>query len=126
MKLLKTATINVDLDIKPLHFEIMSLLYEAVTLHPAEIGERLMVARAQITHLIDKLVDLGIAERQTNSDDRRVTNILLTSKGRAIFQERDRNIKKAIKDTLSQLTDEELEGLSGSLETMRDILAKLH
>jgi DNA-binding MarR family transcriptional regulator len=124
-KLLKTALANIDLDVTPLHFEIMKLLHEAGTLHPAEIGERLLVARAQMTHLIDKLVDLGIAERQTNTADRRTTNILLTSEGKALFEEHDSNIKNAIKETLSHLTDEELESLSGSLGKLRDILAKL-
>ena len=124
-KLLRTALANIDLDITPLHFEIMKLLHEAETLHPAEIGERLLVARAQVTHLIDKLVDLGIAERQTNTTDRRMTNILLTSEGKALFEEHDSNIKNAIKETLSHLSDEELESLSGSLGKLRDILAKL-
>lgn len=124
-KLLKTALANIDLDITPLHFEIMKLLHEAGTLHPAEIGERLLVARAQITHLIDKLVDLDIVERQTNIADRRMTNILLTMEGETFFEEHDSNIKNAIKETLSYLTDEELEGLSDSLRKLRDILAKL-
>ncbi len=124
-KLLKTALANIDPDITPLHFEIMKLLHEAGTLHPAEIGERLLVARAQMTHLIDKLVDLGIVERQANTADRRMTNILLTTEGEAFFEEHDSNIKNAIKETLSYLTDEELEGLSDSLRKLRDILAKL-
>ncbi len=124
-KLLKTALTNIDLDITPLHFEIMKLLHEVGTLHPAEIGERLLVARAQMTHLIDKLVDLGIAERQANTADRRKTNIILTSEGKVLFEEHDSNIKNAIKETLSHLTDEELESLSGSLGKLRDILSKL-
>jgi DNA-binding MarR family transcriptional regulator len=124
-KLLKTALANIDLDITPLHFEIIKLLREAGMLHPAEIGERLLVARAQVTHLIDRLVDLGIAERQTNTADRRMTNILLTSKGEAFFEEHDSNIRNTIKETLSHLTDEELESLSGSLGKLRDILAEL-
>ena len=124
-KLLKTALANIDLDVTPLHFEIIKLLHESGTLHPAEIGERLLIARAQMTHLIDKLVDLGMAERQTNKADRRMTNILLTSEGKALFEEHDNNIKNAVKETLSHLTDEELESLSGSLGKLRDILAKL-
>ena len=124
-KLLKTALANIDLDITPLHFEIMKLLHEVGTLRPAEMGERLMVARAEMTHLVDKLVDLGIAERQTNTADRRMTNIVLTDRGRAFFEEHDRNIKNAIKETLSCLTDEELEDLSDSLRKLREILSKL-
>jgi DNA-binding MarR family transcriptional regulator len=124
-KLLKIALVDINVDISPLHFEIMALLREAGTLHVAEIGERLQIARAQMTHLIDKLVDLSIVERQMYIADRRMTNIVLTGKGRAILEEHDNNIRKAIKETLSCLTNEELDDLSDSLGKLRDIFSKL-
>jgi DNA-binding MarR family transcriptional regulator len=124
-KLLKTALVDTGVDISPLHFEIMKLLHEAGTLHVAEIGERLQVARAQMTHLIDKLANLGVVERQMDTADRRMTNVMLTGKGRAFFEEHNSNIKNAIKETLSCLTDEELEDLLDSLRKLRDILSKL-
>ena len=124
-KLLKTALVSIDVDISPLHFEIMKLLHEAGTLHVAEIGERLRIARPQMTHLIDKLVDVGIVERQTDTIDRRMINIVLTDKGKTTLKEHDSNIRKAMRETLSCLTDEELDDLSDSLRKLRDILSKL-
>jgi DNA-binding MarR family transcriptional regulator len=124
-KLLKIALVDIDVDISPLHFEIMALLKEAGTLHVAEIGERLQIARAQMTHLIDKLVDLGIVERQMDTADRRMTNIVLTSKGKTTIEEHDSSLRKAIRETLSCLTDKELEDLSDSLRKLRGILSRL-
>ena len=124
-KLLKTALDNMNIDVSPLHFEIMRLLKEDGTLHITEIGERLQVARAQMTHLIDKLVKLEMVERQTDSIDRRVTNIVLTDKGGAFLEEHGGNIRKATKDFVSGLTDEELADLSASLERLREILSRL-
>jgi DNA-binding MarR family transcriptional regulator len=124
-KLLRTALVDAGVDISPLHFEIMKLLHEAGTLHVAEIGERLRIAKAQMTHLTDKLVDLGIVERQMDKTDRRITNIVLTAKGKAFLEERDSDIRNAVKEVLSGLTDKELEDLSDSLRKLRDILAKL-
>lgn len=124
-KLLKTALVSIDMDISPLHFEIMKLLHEAGILHVAEIGERLRIARPQMTHLIDKLVDVGIVERQTDTIDRRMINIVLTDKGKTTLKEHDSNIRKAMRETLSCLTDEELDDLSDSLRKLRDILSKL-
>ena len=124
-KLLKTAIGDIEVDISPLHFEIMALLKEAGTLHVAEIGERLNIARAQMTRLIDKLVDLGIVERQMDTVDRRMTNIVLTRKGETTLEEQDINIRKAIRETLSSLTDDELEDLSASLRKLQGILSKL-
>jgi DNA-binding MarR family transcriptional regulator len=124
-KLLKTALDSVNVDISPLHFEIMRLVKEAGTLHITEIGERLQVARAQMTHLIDKLVELEMVERRADSADRRVTNIVLTDKGSAFLVEHGGNIWKATKEFVAGLTDEELADLSDSLEKLRDILSRL-
>jgi DNA-binding MarR family transcriptional regulator len=124
-RLFKTALVDIGKDISPLHFEIMTLLKETGALHVAEIGERLCIARAQMTHLIDKLVDLGMVERRMDTSDRRVINIVLTAEGGAILEEHDSNIKKATREILSCLTDKELEDLSDSLSKLREILSKL-
>jgi DNA-binding MarR family transcriptional regulator len=124
-KLLKTALDSINVEVSPLHFEIMRLLKEHGTLRITEIGERLQLARAQMTHLIDKLVELEMVERQADSTDRRVTNIVLADKGRAFLEEHGGNIWKATKEFVSGLTDEELADLSASLERLRDILSRL-
>jgi len=124
-KLLKTALTSFKEDIAPPHFEIMKLLEEAGTLHVAEIGERLQIARPQMTHLIDKLVDLDIVERQTGTEDRRIINIMLTNKGKTILKEHDSDIRNATRETLSCLKDEELQDLSASLRKLREIFSKL-
>ena len=124
-KLIKSLPVDTDFDISPLHFEIMALLREAGTLHASEIGERLQIARAQMTRLLDKLVDSGIVKRQIDKTDRRMTNIILTAKGRAFLEETDKKIKDAIKETLSCLDETELRELSDSLSTLRKIFTKL-
>ncbi|MBN2186921.1 MAG: MarR family transcriptional regulator [Dehalococcoidia bacterium] len=124
-KLIKTALANIDVDITPLHFEIMAILKEAGTLHVAEIGERLQIARAQMTHLIDKLVDLSIVERKMDIADRRTINITLTAQGRVFLEEHKNRLMSTIVETMSCLTDEELEDLANMLRKLRDILSKL-
>jgi len=124
-KLLKTALANSDVDITPLQFEIMKLLEEVGTLHIAEIGEKLQIARPQMTHLIDKLEDLGMVERQIGTADRRTINIVLTGQGKNTLKEHGSRIRNAIREALSCLTDEELEDLSDSLRKTRDVLSKL-
>ena len=124
-KLLKTALANINVDISPLHFEIMKLLDEVGTLHVAEIGERLHIARPQMTYLIDKLADMDIVERQPDTKDRRMINIVLTHKGKTTIEERDNSLRIAIRETLFCLTDEELEDLSASLRKLQGIFSKL-
>jgi len=124
-KLIKTVITSFKEDIAPPHFEIMKLLEEAGTLHVAEIGERLMIARPQMTHLIDRLVELGIVERETDVEDRRMLNIKLKQKGLDIIKECDNQVKNATRETLECLTDEELKDLSVSLRKLREIFSKL-
>ena len=124
-KLIKTVVTSFKEDIAPPHFEIMKLLDEAGTLHVAEIGERLLIARPQMTHLIDRLVELDIVERETNEEDRRMLNIRLKDKGKVIIKDRDKQVINATREALSGLTDDELQELSVSLKNLKDIFLKL-
>ena len=124
-KVLKTAFSQIQEDIALPHFEIMKTLKEAGTQHIAEIGERLLIPKPQMTHLIDRLVSLELVERQADAADRRIINIALTDKGRTVLEEQDRVIKGNFTEKLSCLTDEELQELSVSLRKLRDILSKL-
>ena len=124
-KLIKTTLADIDVNITPHHFEIMRLLEEEGTLHVAEIGERLQIAKAQMTKLIDKLADLNIVARKTDTADRRTINITLTGQGRTVLEEHKNSIMSAIRETISRLSDKELEDLSASLRTLQDIFSRL-
>jgi DNA-binding MarR family transcriptional regulator len=124
-KVVMMTLADADVDIKLLHFEIMRVLKDKGTLHPAKIGEKLLIAKAQMTHLIDKLVELGFVKREMCSDDRRTINITLTDKGRKVLEEQDNLIINAMQENMSSLADEDLEDLSNSLRKLRDILYKL-
>ena len=124
-KLVMTTLADIDVDIKLLHFEIMTVLKEEGTLHVAEIGEKLRIAKAQMTHLIDKLVELDFVKREMNSIDRRTINITITEKGSKVLEEQDNLVINAIRDNMSSLTGKELEALSHSLRNLRDTLFKL-
>jgi DNA-binding MarR family transcriptional regulator len=124
-KLIKTALADIHVDITPLHFEILRLLEKEGRLHVAEIGEKLHVAKAQMTHLIDKLADLNMIERKTDIADRRSVNITLTGQGRAFLEEHKDRLVHTAMETMSRLTDEELEDLANTLNKLRDLLSKL-
>jgi DNA-binding MarR family transcriptional regulator len=124
-KLVMSTLADTDVDIKLLHFEIMKVLKEEGTLHPARIGEMLLIAKAQMTHLIDKLENLGFVSREMDASDRRTINITLTEKGSKVLEEQDNLVINAVRDNMAALTEAELETLSNSLRNLRDILFKL-
>ena len=124
-KLLFTTFVDADVDLKLLHFEIMHALKDEGTMHPAKIGEKLLIAKAQMTHLIDKLVELDFVKREMDSVDRRTFNITLTEKGKRVLDEQDNLVFCAISDIMASLPETELESLSKALRSIRDILFKL-
>jgi DNA-binding MarR family transcriptional regulator len=124
-KLVMTTVADIDIDIKLLHFEIMRVLKEEGTLHVAKIGDKLRIAKAQMTHLIDKLVELDFVKREMDSNDRRTINITITEKGSKVLEEQDNLVINAVRENMSSLTGKELEALSHSLRNLRDTLFKL-
>lgn len=107
------------------HVEIIKVLDDYGTLHVAEIGEILMVAKPQMTRLIDELITLKMVERQTVAEDRRKINISLTDKGSKVSEEFLAAITDKLRERLSCLSDEDLEYLSQCLVKLREIGAKL-
>jgi DNA-binding MarR family transcriptional regulator len=124
-KVLTPTLDDYNQDIKLLHVEIMHVLKDEGTMHPAKIGEKLFIAKAQMTHLIDKLVELGFVKREMCSDDRRTINISLTEKGLKTLEEQDNSVLNAMNANMTALSDAELESLSNSLHNLRDVLSKL-
>jgi DNA-binding MarR family transcriptional regulator len=124
-KLVKSTLADADPELRILHFEILHVLKKEGGLHVAEIGDRLQVAKAQMTHLLDTLVEMGLVERQMNATDRRTMNISLTSLGRAALQEHENCLINSVRENMSSLSDEELVRLSVSLRNVRDTLLKL-
>ena len=124
-KLLKAALTCIGESISPLHFGIMKALSEAGTLHVTAIGDRLQIPGPQMTRLVDKLVALQFVERRANPEDRRTINLTLTEKGRTVMKERGAAVRDSVKEALYCLSDEELQQLSLSLRTLRDIFSRL-
>jgi len=124
-KLVNVTLADTDIDVKLPHIEIMTVLKEENSLHPAEIGGKLQIAKAQMTHLVDKLVELGLVERSFSESDRRTINITLTDKGRSFLEKHEAIIFNAVGEYISNLNESELETLSTSLRNLRDILLKL-
>jgi DNA-binding MarR family transcriptional regulator len=89
------------------------------------IGHHLFIAKQNMTTLVDRLVDDGLAERQHNTEDRRVIHIIVTEKGLRFLTESDQWLKGIIQKNLLQLSDEDIESLHGALGTIRTIMSKL-
>jgi MarR family 2-MHQ and catechol resistance regulon transcriptional repressor len=83
-----------------------------------EIGRHLVVTKANVTGLIDRLEREGLVHRDTHSD-RRVTLAKLTEKGAALLTEALPRHQQLLADLMDCLTYEEKEQLIGLLTKLR-------
>ncbi len=52
---------------------------------PSELGERLALTRSTITYRVDRLLEVGLAERVADPSDRRALFVQLTQKGEEVL-----------------------------------------
>ena len=95
------------------------------TLSMSDIGKCLAMPKPHITVIVDKLIEEGYVERQSDPKDRRVVNILLTKKGLKDFESIKLTISKNLKVKLSTLNDQELEILAIASQQVREILVSI-
>jgi DNA-binding MarR family transcriptional regulator len=107
-----------------LHMAVMGLL-NASNMTMTELAKALMMAKPQLTRIVETLVALGLVERLPDSADRRVIHMALTNDGRVKFIDLRKKMKEKTKQRLASLTDDELTQLSAALEALRNIVGKL-
>jgi DNA-binding MarR family transcriptional regulator len=75
-------------DLSPSQFNILNLAHsEPNGMSQIELGRRLLMHRSNVTGLVDRLEKRGLVTRQTDSNDRRVYQIILTKAGRKLIGE---------------------------------------
>lgn len=124
-KLFQNKTTLAQHGLLPHHYEIMRMLHESGQVHISSVADKLFIPRPQMTYLIDKLVDTGMVERNTDPSDRRMLDIQLTSKGKLIIKEHGKHTRDALKESMANLTNDELKEVSASLQKIREVFSKL-
>src|ERR1035437_10753224 len=66
---------------------VMGSLKRNGILSMSDIGKCLSMPKPHITVIVDKLIEEGYVERQSDPSDRRIVNILITPKGLKAFEE---------------------------------------
>jgi DNA-binding MarR family transcriptional regulator len=111
--------------ITSIHSEIIWLLDEEGPLSIGEISDKLMIAKAQMTQLIEKLVRMDIVERRPVKGDRRKIEIAFTETGKNFLKEHKKDVDGWFMESMSDLTDQDLKSLTDALSTVKSVLAKL-
>jgi DNA-binding MarR family transcriptional regulator len=88
--------------VSPEQYNVLRILRGAgeAGLPTLEIAERMLARSPNITRLIDKMAEKGLAERRAVAGDRRVVRVVATAEARALLAELD----DALDETLSKLS----------------------
>lgn len=126
-KLLKIEPqdINLNFNLSRLHVGIMAILNDEDDLSISEIAKKLLIPKPQMTRLINHLVSSGIAERQPDPEDKRVSNIVLTPAGRTTLKQCEQILKNNARKQLSYISEKEQEELCQILVKLRDLGTRL-
>ncbi|MEW6184959.1 MAG: MarR family transcriptional regulator [Thermodesulfobacteriota bacterium] len=106
-------------------YHILRILERKGPMPVSAIGKQLIIAKQNMTTLVDKLMKEGLVERKLDVKDRRVVNVLITKKGVKFLQESMAGLKKIVSLNLSGLGAEEIEELNKAFKTIRTIAHKL-
>jgi DNA-binding MarR family transcriptional regulator len=104
-------------------FNVMMLLvYQAGPeggLSQAQLSEMMLVNRANITTLIDRMEKAGLVIRTSDSADRRTNIIKLTAKGKKVFAKAEPLYAKLVGQVMSGFKQGEMKKLITVLEEVR-------
>jgi DNA-binding MarR family transcriptional regulator len=98
-----------NLPITPDQFRLLTTLWQQDCQSQQELAVASDRDRANVTRLIDILEREQIVERKDHATDRRIYNIHLTEKGKAIEVDAKRCAEACIADALDGLSPEEIE-----------------
>ena len=102
---------------------VLGQLRDHGVMSPSELGDRLIVARATVTGLLDSLERRGLVTRTANPADRRGLLVDITPAGREVCQQVRTIIHATETGWKRVLTDEELAIYIGLLHRVQDSIA---
>lgn len=110
-------------------FNVMTLLVRQADpenggLSQAQLSDMMLVNRANITSLIDRMEKADLVVRTDSPQDRRYNIIKLTGRGKKLFVKVDPLYVKEVKNVMSILETTEQKSLIRSLEKIRTRLKK--
>lgn len=84
-----------------------------------EIGDHMVAQVPDVTRLVDRLEQAGLAARARTDDDRRVVRVTITPAGLAVLSELDEPVRQLHQQQLGHLTRDELKSLNDLLVKAR-------
>ena len=105
---------------------LFALKYATHPLTQTELARRLVITRASVTSLLDKMEEKKLVERRNVPDNRRIYHVVQTAKGRALLEEAEPRYRDRIHAVMQAMNLEEHRVLLDNLERVRKNLSGAH
>jgi DNA-binding MarR family transcriptional regulator len=107
-------------------FNLLNLLYyesgKEGGLSQAKISDMMLVNRANITSLVDRMEKADLVARTAHSNDRRFNIIKLTARGTGLFKKVEPHYMEQINQAMKKMSSKDLKSLMQMLEKIRKSL----
>jgi MarR family 2-MHQ and catechol resistance regulon transcriptional repressor len=115
-----------SLGLTPAQFDIVATLGNTAGMTTRELGERTLITKGTLTGVVDRLVDKKLVRRSALPSDGRCQIVQLTAQGKKLFARIFPAHLAHMECAFAQLSQKELNGITGSLSRLRGVLAAAH
>lgn len=106
------------LDLTGAQFYVLATIGYTGGIPFSEIGEKMMVTVSNLTGIVDRLEEKGLAVRQRDAKDRRVVRVKLTEKGSKVYKSAIPVFEKSVSQLFSPLNKSQQKGLASLLRKL--------
>lgn len=107
--------------VSPEQYNVLRILQGAGPqgLPTLEIADRMVARAPNVTRLLDKMVEKGLARRERSEDDRRVVRISATADSAPLLREMNAAVDALLHGRLGSMGARELKSLTAGLDEVR-------
>jgi DNA-binding MarR family transcriptional regulator len=108
----------VELGLTMTQLRVLFLLRAEGGASAGAMAEALKVAPSTLTRIVDRLVRLGLVQRETDDGDRRLVRHYLSASGASTVEEMERGFRARMNQVMDRLSASQLERLTSALEDL--------
>jgi DNA-binding MarR family transcriptional regulator len=110
-------------NLTPPQFNVLRILrgQNGIPIGAFAIQDRMIHRTSNVTRIIEKLIDKKLVTRESNPDNRRLVDILITKAGLEVINEADSTAQKAFDDIRNVLSEDQAREMADWLDAIRNI-----
>ena len=106
-------------------FLLATLYLEGKEIQMSELAKRVRVSKQQMSKMVDKLIDLHLAERVADENDRRIIRIRVTEDGRKMLERQNQKEIDYYQKIMEAMGEEDRKQFVASVVNIQRILKDL-